>query len=156
MTECLLIYGKPWNAFEELRTPKAVKRKLQTAENHRMFWNGQKIVDLNRAFLDTSGCAKKQDAKISVYKEIKSNFIEFNEENFYKILADKNVASQKGLVEMFDSQEQLQLRFLFGGKYQTTELKVVYKLYRFSMENVEQFLSQVGVLMQKFPSKILC
>lgn len=25
VTECLVIYDKPWNAFEELRTPKAVK-----------------------------------------------------------------------------------------------------------------------------------
>jgi phosphoribosylformylglycinamidine synthase len=35
-----------------------------------MFWNGQKIVDLSRAFLDTSGCAKKQDAKILIYKKL--------------------------------------------------------------------------------------
>ena len=50
-----------------------------------------------QAFLDTSGCSKKQDAKVTHLQEIKSNFIEFNKENFYKILADKNVASQKGL-----------------------------------------------------------
>jgi 4-hydroxy-3-methylbut-2-en-1-yl diphosphate synthase IspG/GcpE len=68
-----------------------------------MFWNGQKIVDLSRAFLDTSGCAKKQDAKITHLQEISSNSIKFNEDNFYKILAEKNTASQKGLVEMFDA-----------------------------------------------------
>jgi phosphoribosylformylglycinamidine synthase len=54
-----------------------------------MFWNGQKIVDLSRAFLDTSGCSKESKGKIAHLQEVNSNSIEFNEENFYKILAEK-------------------------------------------------------------------
>ena len=45
-----------------------------------MFWNGQKIVDLSRAFSDTSGCSKYQNAKIAHLQEVNSNSIEFNEE----------------------------------------------------------------------------
>ncbi len=58
--------------------------KVTDSGRMQMFWNGQKIVDLSRAFLDTSGCAKKQNAKIFHLREVKSNSIEFNEENFSK------------------------------------------------------------------------
>ena len=87
-----------------------------------MFWNGQKIVDLSRVFLDTSGCSKYQKARIAHLQGINSNSIEFNEENFYKILAEKNTASQKGLVEMFDSTVGATTVTLpFGGKYRDWE-----------------------------------
>ena len=104
-----------------------------------MFWNGQKIVDLSRNFLDTSGCSKKQDAKVNHLEEIKSENINFNEENFLKILAGKNVASQKGLVEMFDSTVGgTTVAMPFGGKYQLTESEgSVQTLPVLNAENVE-------------------
>ncbi len=127
-------------AFCEAENIKAVEiAKVTDSGRMQMFWNGQKIVDLSRAFLDTSGCSKKQDAKVAHLQEINSNFIEFNEENFYKILADKNVASQKGLVEMFDSTVGATTVSLpFGGKNQTTETEgCVQTLPILNAENVE-------------------
>ncbi|WP_277110971.1 phosphoribosylformylglycinamidine synthase [Chryseobacterium taklimakanense] len=95
--------------------------KVTDSGRMQMFWNGQKIVDLSRNFLDTSGCSKKQHAKVNHLQEIASENINFNEENFLKILAGKNVASQKGLVEMFDSTVGgTTVAMPFGGKYQLT------------------------------------
>lgn len=96
--------------------------KVTDSGRMQMFWNGQKIVDLSREFLDTSGCSKTQTAKITHLQEVKSDEILFNEENFLSILKDKNVASQKGLVEMFDSTVGGSTVTLpFGGKFQMTE-----------------------------------
>lgn len=109
--------------FCEAENIKAVEiAKVTDSGRMQMFWNGQKIVDLSREFLDTSGCSKKQDAKITHLQEVKSGSITFNEDNFLSILAEKNVASQKGLVEMFDSTVGATTVALpFGGKYQLTE-----------------------------------
>ena len=52
-----------------------------------------KIVDLSRAFLDTRVVARNKMQNFS-FTGINSNFIEFNEENFYKISYNK-IASQK-------------------------------------------------------------
>ena len=109
--------------FCETENIKAVEiAKVTDSGRMQMFWNGQKIVDLSREFLDTSGCSKKQEAKIAHLQEVKADEVAFNEENFLKILAEKNVASQKGLVEMFDSTVGATTVALpFGGKYQLTE-----------------------------------
>lgn len=86
-----------------------------------MFWKGDKIVDLSRAFLDTNGCSKSQEVKITHLNEVKEETVAFNEENFLKILSDKNVASQKGLLEMFDSSiGATTVAMPLGGKYQQT------------------------------------
>lgn len=113
--------------------------KVTDSGRMQMFWNGQKIVDLSRNFLDTSGCSKKQEAKVNHLQEIKSENINFNEENFLKILAGKNVASQKGLVEMFDSTVGgTTVAMPFGGKYQLTETEgSVQTLPVLNAENVE-------------------
>ncbi|MBS1572939.1 MAG: phosphoribosylformylglycinamidine synthase subunit PurQ, partial [Bacteroidetes bacterium] len=96
--------------------------KVTDSGRMQMFWNGQKIVDLSREFLDTSGCSKVQTAKITHLQEVKSDEILFNEENFLSILKDKNTASQKGLVEMFDSTVGgTTVTLPFGGIYQMTE-----------------------------------
>ncbi len=109
--------------FCEAENIKAVEiAKVTNSGRMQMFWNGQKIVDLSREFLDTSGCSKKQEAKIAHLKNVKADEVVFNEDNFLKILAEKNVASQKGLVEMFDSTVGATTVALpFGGKYQLTE-----------------------------------
>ena len=102
---------------------KAVKiANVTDSGRMQMFWNGQKIVDLSREFLDTSGCSKSQNARVSHLQEVKEEITAFNEENFLKILAEKNVASKKGLVEMFDSTVGATTVALpFGGKFQATE-----------------------------------
>ncbi len=109
--------------FCEAENIKAVEiAKVTDSGRMQMFWKGNKIVDLSRDFLNTSGCSKQQAAKVTHLEEVKSENIEFNEDNFLKILSEKNVASQKGLVEMFDSTVGTStVAIPFGGKFQMTE-----------------------------------
>ncbi|MBK1813715.1 phosphoribosylformylglycinamidine synthase [Clostridium sp. YIM B02505] len=94
-------------------------------ERMRMFWNGKKIVDLSRVFLDTNGAKQSTDA---ILKAPKSEQNVFNEENgeslreqWIETLKSLNVASQKGLVERFDSTIGAGTVLMpFGGKYQLT------------------------------------
>lgn len=89
-----------------------------------MFWKGEKIVDLSRAFLDTNGCAKAQQVVVNHLEKVTEDSPEFNEENFYNLLKDKNVASQKGLQEMFDSTVGgTTVAMPLGGKYQLTPME---------------------------------
>lgn len=95
--------------------------KVTDSGRMQMFWKGDMIVDLSRAFLDTNGCSKTQEAKITHLEEVKEETLTFNEENFLKILSDKNVASQKGLLEMFDSSiGATTVAMPLGGTYQQT------------------------------------
>ncbi|WHF52642.1 phosphoribosylformylglycinamidine synthase [Chryseobacterium gotjawalense] len=112
-------------SFCEKENIKAVEvAKVTDSGRMQMFWQGNKIVDLSREFLDTNGCAKTQDAEVSHLQPVESETIEFNEENFLKILSSKNVASQKGLAEMFDaSVGGTTVAMPFGGKHQLTEME---------------------------------
>ncbi|MDH6254323.1 phosphoribosylformylglycinamidine synthase [Chryseobacterium sp. H1D6B] len=95
--------------------------KVTDSGRMQMFWKGDKIVDLSREFLDTNGCAKSQEVKITHLEEVKAESKAFTEEEFLKILADKNAASQKGLLEMFDgSIGATTVAMPVGGKYQQT------------------------------------
>ncbi|MFB9121364.1 phosphoribosylformylglycinamidine synthase [Bergeyella porcorum] len=111
--------------FCEAENIRAVEvAKVTDSGRMQMFWKGNKIVDLSRAFLDTNGCSKSQNAKVSHLQEVKDETIAFNEENFLKILSDKNVASQKGLLEMFDSTVGATTVALpLGGKHQLTPME---------------------------------
>ncbi|QCX54166.1 phosphoribosylformylglycinamidine synthase [Elizabethkingia sp. JS20170427COW] len=89
-----------------------------------IFWKGNKIVDLSREFLDTNGCAKSQEVIVNHLEEVKPSALEFTEENFHTSLKDKNVASQKGLLEMFDSSVGgTTVAMPLGGKHQLTPME---------------------------------
>ncbi len=112
-------------SFCEKENIKAVEvAKVTDSGRMQMFWQGNKIVDLSREFLDTNGCAKSQHAEISHLKPVETQNISFSGENFLKALSDKNTASQKGLAEMFDaSVGGTSVAMPFGGKYQETEME---------------------------------
>ncbi|MGZ5273384.1 MAG: phosphoribosylformylglycinamidine synthase, partial [Kaistella sp.] len=111
--------------FCEKENIKAVEvAKVTDSGRMQMFWQGSKIVDLSREFLDSNGCSKAQHAEISHLKAVENQNVPFNSENFYKALADKNTASQKGLAEMFDaSVGGTSVAMPFGGKHQETEME---------------------------------
>ena len=95
--------------------------KVTDSGRMQMFWKGKMIVDLSREFLDTNGCSKNQEVKVSHLQEVITEEKPFSEEEFLKVLADKNVASQKGLLEMFDgSVGGTTVAMPLGGKYQQT------------------------------------
>jgi len=111
--------------FCEEENIKAVEvAKVTDSGRMKMFWQGNKIVDLSRKFLDSNGCSKSQHVEVSHLQPVKNQNISFNEENFLKALSQKNVASQKGLAEMFDSTVGgTTVAMPFGGKYQLTEME---------------------------------
>ena len=86
----------------------------------RMKWRGETIVDLSREFLDTNGVA--QDARVHVEapgSESPLGYAAF--QTIPEALADLNIASQKGLGEMFDSSVGAgSVLAPYGGKYQST------------------------------------
>ena len=126
--------------FCEKENIKAVEvAKVTDSGRMQMFWQGNKIVDLSREFLDTNGCAKKQHAEVSNLQTIDNQVLNFNEDNLLKVLSSKNVASQKGLVEMFDaSVGGTSVAMPFGGKHQLTEMEgSVQTLPILNAENIE-------------------
>lgn len=95
----------------------------------RMYWQGKKIVDLKRAFLNTNGAKQYSKVLVKSPKE-NENFFENHKKNMFKkslkesfesALKDLNITSQKGLVETFDSTIGSNTILMpFGGKYQLT------------------------------------
>lgn len=83
------------------------------------------LVDISRDFLDTNGVRQIQDVKV-VSTEIENPFLENKvtdiKEKVEKLLQDMNVASQRGMVEMFDASiGRSTVLMPYGGKYQLTE-----------------------------------
>lgn len=90
----------------------------------KMTWRGETIVDLSRGFLNSNGCAKTQKVTVSHLRTPENPQIPFTESNFLKILGEKNVASQKGLAEMFDaSVGGTTVMMPYGGKFQHTPME---------------------------------
>ncbi len=88
-------------------------------------WNGQKIVDLERSFLDTNGVRVVVDAKV-VDKAVDlpgqiDTSAETLEADALAMLSDLNHASQKGLQTIFDSSVgRSTVNHPIGGRYQIT------------------------------------
>lgn len=90
-----------------------------------LVYKGEKVVDISREFLDTNGIKQSQNVEI----EDSNLKTPFNKENklslknsIKNILSDLNVASQRGMVEMFDSSiGRSTVLMPYGGKYQFTE-----------------------------------
>lgn len=95
----------------------------------RMFYKGRKVVDLARDFIDSAGA--KHDARAVVAAvEDRDPFARgvagsTPEERFGNNLQDRNVLSQRGLVEMFDSSiGRSTVLMPFGGRTQRSETQV--------------------------------
>lgn len=91
-----------------------------------LIWKGEEIVNISRAFLNTNGVIQKANVEVEDPK-IENPFLtnafskESLEESWNACLQDLNVASQKGMVEIFDSNIGAGTILMpFGGKYQMT------------------------------------
>lgn len=92
----------------------------------KMTWRGKTIVDLSRDFINTNGVRQKTEA---IVDEIPDNVMEGQhiadgnyQEKMLSCLSNPNVASQKGLIEMFDATIGATTVLMpFGGKHQLTE-----------------------------------
>ena len=86
-------------------------------------WRGKEIVNLSRRFIDTNGAHQETTVSVSMpEKGLKDSKDSKDIKDLWlKTLADLNVCSQKGLVEMFDSSIGAgSVVMPFGGKYQLT------------------------------------
>ena len=91
-----------------------------------MNWNGKKICDISREFLNSNGAAKHMDAaaeKVQSYgKAVTGSFAE----NFLAVASDLNTCSKRGLSERFDSTIGAGTVLMpFGGKYQLTPIQAM-------------------------------
>ena len=95
-----------------------------------LVWRGTEIVNLSRAFLDTNGAHQETDVEVEIPGKEGSLFVREEvadvREKWLSMLADLNVCSQKGLVEMFDGSIGAASVFMpHGGKYQMTETQAM-------------------------------
>ncbi len=91
-----------------------------------MNWNGNKIVDISREFLNSNGAEKHitvETAKPEAFeKKVDGNFTE----NYKKLADDLNICSKRGLSERFDSTIGAGTVLMpFGGKNQLTPIQAM-------------------------------
>ena len=90
----------------------------------KMTWRGKTILDISRDFLDTNGVKQTTDAEVK--EPVNTKFErKFEKENIKDLwlenLSDLNVASQKGMIEKFDSTVGANTVLMpFGGRTQLT------------------------------------
>lgn len=93
----------------------------------RMYYNGVTYCDLEREFIDSQGAKHVSDCRVAAreQKDIFHREVKDLRKDAIRLLKDKNVASQKGLVEMFDSTIGRSTVLLpYGGLYQLSETQV--------------------------------
>ncbi len=94
-------------------------------------WRGKEIVNISRAFLDTNGAHQETKVQVDIPSREgctlnRSGDIADVRARWLSDLADLNVCSQKGLVEMFDGSIGAGSVFMpYGGKYQMTETQAM-------------------------------
>ena len=95
----------------------------------RMFNNSEMVADISREFLDSAGARNYAEAEVSAVEdrdpfafEVKGDSLK---EKMTSVMELPNVASQKGLVEMFDSTiGRSTVLMPYGGALQATETQV--------------------------------
>ena len=95
-------------------------------------WRGKEVVNLSRRFIDTNGAHQETTVSVAMPSESRdsrtsSESISSSIKDLWlSTLADLNVCSQKGLVEMFDSSIGARSILMpFGGLYQLTPTQVM-------------------------------
>ena len=91
-----------------------------------MRWNGNTIVDLSRAFLDTNGADKHIDVTVAAPAEYTKKVAGGFAENYKALASDLNCCSRRGLSERFDSTIGAGTVLMpFGGKNQLTPIQAM-------------------------------
>ena len=86
-----------------------------------MEWNGDRICDVSREFLNSNGAEKHVDVSTVKAKCYKKPEVENFTEGYTSLAGDLNVCSKRGLSERFDSTIGAGTVLMpFGGKYQQT------------------------------------
>ena len=104
-------------------------------------WRGKKIVDISRAFLNTNGAHQETTAEVEMPDENVKPFAGIDAKGstedysnagadvktkWLDIMSDLNVASERGLVEMFDSTIGANtVTMPYGGRYQLSPMQTM-------------------------------
>ena len=113
----------------------------------RMFNGDRLVVDLSREFIDSAGAKHYSKATVGAVEDIDPFRREVEgktlEDKVLSNLRDRNVTSQKGLIEMFDSTiGRSTVLMPFGGCLQTTETQVsVQKLPTFGYTDTSSIMA---------------
>ena len=123
-------------AYANEENLEAVKVAVVTEEPRLVLeWRGKEIVNISRAFLDTNGAHQETSVAVDMPDENDNYFKKIDmpkvaeavakqdtKQAWLTELADLNVCSQKGLVEMFDGSIGAGSVYMpYGGRYQLTE-----------------------------------
>lgn len=101
-----------------------------------MFWNGKKIVDISRKFLNSNGAKKHINAKVKSFKNFDKKIPKDFVKGYKSLLSDINVCSKRGLSERFDSTIGAGTVLMpFGGKFQLTPIQAM--VQKISVEKKE-------------------
>ena len=99
-----------------------------------MTWNGKKIVDISRDFLNSNGAEKHIDIAPTKAEFYKKNVVDSFSENYHNTVSDLNICSKRGLSERFDSTIGAGTVLMpFGGKNQQTPIQAM--VQKISVEN---------------------
>ena len=91
-----------------------------------MRWNGNTIVDLSRAFLDTNGADKHIDISVAAPRDYRRQVTGGFAGNYKALASDLNCCSKRGLSERFDSTIGAGTVLMpFGGKNQLTPIQAM-------------------------------
>ena len=111
-------------AMENLQAVPVAKVKAEPRLT--MTWNGVKIVDISRAFLDTNGAEKHIRVKTAKPEKFTSERNGSFTDNYREMAGDLNCCSKRGLSERFDSTIGAGTVLMpFGGKYQLTPIQAM-------------------------------
>ena len=119
---------------ENLRAVKVATIKKESKLT--MFWNGKKIVDISREFLNSNGAKKHINAKVKSFKNFDKKIPKDFVKGYKSLLSDINVCSKRGLSERFDSTIGAGTVLMpFGGKFQLTPIQAM--VQKISVEKKE-------------------
>ncbi len=91
-----------------------------------MTWNGNKIVDISREFLNSNGAEKHINATLTKPQKYEKSIPENFEKGMTELVGDLNICSKRGLSERFDSTIGAGTVLMpFGGKYQKTPIQAM-------------------------------
>ncbi len=124
---------------EEENLEATVVAKVTVSPRLVMKWRGKEIVNVSRAFLDTNGAHQTTSAFVEAPDESLDYFKKgacykaevpgkepAAKNELTEALADLNVCSKQGLVEMFDSSIGAKTVLMpYGGKYQATPIQTM-------------------------------
>ena len=105
-----------------------------------MNWKDERIVDIDRCFLDSNGAKKKTE--VFVEKNNQDNILKMPYTNLIEMATDLKCASRKGLSEKFDSTVgAYNVLFPFGGKYKATSENKMVSLFPYMPEEENDLAS---------------